>query len=164
MTATIHADRRHHPDAGGHVRLEGGTRAAVEAVSPRVADHVPDRLVAEHPDAAAVVVASRRPVSVRVVSRGEEHRSPARMILGLVACASLALFAAGSSDPRRPVDRLGTTPPVPVATESAGAVAPAGCAPGVSVAVRCEPPCQPLSPLTLTPTCPPSGSRIVDFR
>lgn len=163
MTATVHSHRRPHLDAGEHVRVESGSGdATFEAVPPRVADHVPDLLVAEHPDAAAVVGGTRPRVAVRVVSRGEEHRSPARMMLGLVAFASLALFAAGSSDPQRPVDRLGTTGAV--AIESVGAGAPSGCGPGVSVAVRCEPPCEPLSSLALTPGCPPTGSRTIDSR
>ena len=136
--------------------------AAPTAARPvTVPDHVPRDVAAEHPDAAAVVAGRSPRGGVRVVSRGE-RRSPAGLILGLVACALMAAFTAPAS---APAAATASNPSIvhstPESTPTTPATPSTGCPAGTSVVVRCQPPCAPLAPLSfnLTPCLPATSAK-----
>jgi hypothetical protein len=128
-----------------------------------VPDHVPAEMAAQHPDAASVVAAAAQPAprgGVRVVSRGDTPRSPARAILGLAACAALATLSAATTPAATAT--VGAAPstanPAPTTTAPVSAPTPS-CPPGTSVVVRCTPPCPALSPLSFSlANCTPARS------
>ena len=133
------------------VELRPQRSSTLGVTVPAIPDHVPADVAAQHPDAAAVV-SSGRPHrgGVRVVSRGEQRRSPAGAILALVACAALAAGAAGASPSDQGTDPVIPAPAAPATgptVTTSNGVAEASCAPGASVVVRCDPPCPVPSPL-----------------
>ena len=116
MSTLIHTGDITYRDVGTSGTRDGTSGSAAPEVTV-VPNHVPQHVAAEHPDAAAVVAASRRrPTTVRPVAGARRYRpssSKARPVLALVACALVAGAAIGGA----PQGRAGgaTAPPEPTA-------------------------------------------------